>query len=296
MVLAVSPQARKRCGRREITSKALTPMEPVEPRIATFFGMCPILSCAGLLPFRENGIIFYSGDPSTPEVSGAGRVWPQDGSARDHSRGRQVQWLMSKGDGSKKYTEVPDETLVDFFNRGKRDAFVELVQRYQGRIVNFIYRTLGDIDRSEELAQESFLRAFRKADSFDSRYRFSTWLYTIARNLASNELRDRSRRPLAYTIEEENWAGVGAGGTESDNAAALDPERALLNKEMKQSLEKALSHLSVEHRMALILKEYDGLTYGEIADILETSAGTVKSWVYRAKREIFKILKEMGAV
>jgi len=203
---------------------------------------------------------------------------------------------MPKGNGTGKYTDLPDETLVEIFNRGTREAFVELVQRYQGRIVNFIYRALGDFERSEELAQESFLRAFRKAESFDARYRFSTWLYTIARNLASNELRDRSRRPTPYTIEDEDWATFGQSSIEGDISAGGDPERIMLNKEMKQFLEKALGRLSDEHRMALILKEYDGLTYGEIADILDTSAGTVKSWVYRAKREIFKILKDMGVV
>lgn len=203
---------------------------------------------------------------------------------------------MPKGNGTGKYTDLPDETLVEIFNRGTREAFVELVQRYQGRIVNFIYRALGDFERSEELAQESFLRAFRKAESFDARYRFSTWLYTIARNLASNELRDRSRRPTPYTIEDEDWATFGQSSVEGDISAGGDPERIMLNKEMKQFLEKALGRLSDEHRMALILKEYDGLTYGEIADILDTSAGTVKSWVYRAKREIFKILKDMGVV
>lgn len=201
---------------------------------------------------------------------------------------------MAKGNSANKFTNMPDETLVEIFNTGTRDAFVELVTRYQGRIVNFIYRTVGDIERSEDLAQESFLRAFRKADSFDSRYRFSTWLYTIARNLASNELRDRSRRPAAYTIEDEDWATAGRVVDNNDSASQTDPERALLNKEMKASLEKALRKLSDEHRMALILKEYDGLTYGEIADILDTSAGTVKSWVYRAKREIYQILKESG--
>jgi len=204
--------------------------------------------------------------------------------------------LMSKDDATGKYNKLPDEALVEIFNSGVRDAFVELVGRYQGRIVNFIYRALGDFERSEELAQESFLRAFRKADSFDSKYRFSTWLYTIARNLASNELRDRSRRPTPYGIEDEDWASAGMSMSEWRGRPEGDPARILLNKEMKQALEKALGRLSDEHRMALILKEYDGLTYGEIADILETSAGTVKSWVYRAKREIYRILKDAGVV
>jgi len=194
------------------------------------------------------------------------------------------------------FAEVPDENLVAKFNDGSREAFVELVHRYQGRIVNFIYRTLGDFERSEELAQESFLRAFRKADSFDSKYRFSTWLYTIARNLASNELRDRSRRPVPYAIEDEDWASAGQSYVDVKSSTGADPAHVLLNKEMKEALEKALEQLTGDHRMALILKEYDGLTYGEIAEILDTSAGTVKSWVYRAKREIYRILKEKGVI
>jgi RNA polymerase sigma-70 factor, ECF subfamily len=194
------------------------------------------------------------------------------------------------------FAEVPDEHLIAKFNDGSREAFVELVHRYQGRIVNFIYRALGDFERSEELAQESFLRAFRKADSFDSKYRFSTWLYTIARNLASNELRDRSRRPVPYTIEDEDWASAGQSYVDVKSSTGADPAHVLLNKEMKEALEKALEQLSGDHRMALILKEYDGLTYGEIAEILDTSAGTVKSWVYRAKREVYRILREMGVI
>lgn len=202
---------------------------------------------------------------------------------------------MAQRNRGENYTHLPDEALVEIFNTGTREAFVELVHRYQGRIVNFIYRTLGDHERSEELAQESFLRAFRKSRSFNPRYRFSTWIYTIARNLASNELRDRSRRPTYYTISDEDWAAAkqvsenGRGGKVIE-----DPQSALLNKEMKAALEKALQDLSDEHRMALILKEYEGLTYAEIADILGASPGTVKSWVYRAKREIFRILKKMG--
>jgi RNA polymerase sigma-70 factor, ECF subfamily len=202
---------------------------------------------------------------------------------------------MTKPRVAGQFAEVPDESLVAKFNSGTHEAFVELVHRYQGRIVNFIYRTLGDFERSEELAQESFLRAFRKADSFDSKYRFSTWLYTIARNLASNELRDRSRRPTPYTIEDEDWASAGQAYIDQ-NTTGADPARVMINKEMKLALEKALEQLVDDHRMALILKEYDGLTYGEIAEILDTSAGTVKSWVYRAKREIFKILKDMGVI
>ena len=201
---------------------------------------------------------------------------------------------MAQPNRTGEYTHLPDEALVEIFVNGTREAFVELVHRYQGRIVNFIYRSLGDIERSEELAQESFLRAFRKAESFNSKYRFSTWLYTIARNLASNELRDRSRRPRPYNINDEDWAAANQVFRDGRGRVAEDPQSALIDKEMKEALERALDQLSNEHRMALILKEYEGLTYGEIADIMDTSPGTVKSWVYRAKREIYRILREMG--
>jgi len=201
---------------------------------------------------------------------------------------------MADKDTVRKLASLADEDLVARFNEGAREAFVELVHRYQGRIVNFIYRSVGDFARSEELAQESFIRAFRKSESFDSRYRFSTWLYTIARNLASNELRDRSRRPSPYTIEDEDWAAANQLTSDARNEPPKNPEKSIIDKEMKGALEQALERLSPEHRMALILKEYDGLTYGEIADVLDTSAGTVKSWVYRAKREIYRILKQMG--
>lgn len=210
--------------------------------------------------------------------------------------GDSVRKLMANTKGGEKYTAVSDEKLVEIFQEGVRDAFVEIVDRYQGRIVNFIYRSLGDYERSEELAQESFLRAYRNAANFNSKYRFSTWLYTIARNLASNELRDRSRRPAPYAIEDDDWASAGVSPARIQGKDVKDPEKIYIDKEMKEALEKALSQLPDYHRMALILKEYDGLTYGEIADILETSAGTVKSWVYRGKREIFKILKGTGVV
>jgi RNA polymerase sigma-70 factor (ECF subfamily) len=111
-----------------------------------------------------------------------------------------------KGVGSRSgNATLKDEDLVARFLEGHIEAFEEIMRRYQGKIVNFIYRATGDFQRSEELAQETFMRVFRMGSRFDPKYRFSTWIYTIARNLSSNELRDRSRNPESYNIREADW-------------------------------------------------------------------------------------------
>ena len=89
-----------------------------------------------------------------------------------------------------------DSTVVASFLNGEERAFTELVERYQNRLLNFIYRTIGDRDRAEDLVQEVFIRVYRHLHRFDRSKKFSTWVYTIASNLAKNELRNRSRNPL----------------------------------------------------------------------------------------------------
>ncbi|MEP6832614.1 MAG: sigma-70 family RNA polymerase sigma factor, partial [Gemmatimonas sp.] len=91
---------------------------------------------------------------------------------------------------------IEDGEVVSAFLQGEERAFEELVDRYQGRLLNFIYRTIGDRDRAEDLVQEVFIRVYRHIGRFDRSKKFSTWIYTIASNLAKNELRNRSRNPL----------------------------------------------------------------------------------------------------
>jgi RNA polymerase sigma-70 factor (ECF subfamily) len=185
-----------------------------------------------------------------------------------------------------------DEGLVKSFSEGRVEAFEELIRRYQVKIVNFIYRAIGDFQRAEELTQETFMRVFRTGTRFDSRYRFSTWIYTIAKNLSSNELRDRSRNPESYNIREADWPGDGSFVAELVSARTLEPHQVLTSREMKASLETAMSSLDPDLRMALVMKEFDHMTYTEIAHVFNSSAGTVKSWLYRAKRHLATRLKE----
>ena len=199
---------------------------------------------------------------------------------------------MKGGSGTATLTMVPDETLVQMFVQGASEPFEELIRRYQVKIVNFIYRSTGDFQRAEELAQEAFMRVFRSAKSYDARYRFSTWLYTIAKNLASNELRDRSRNPDTFHIREADWPGDGTFVADLVSARTKEPHRILTDREMRTKLASAMSKLEPDHRMALVMKEYDGMTYAQIADVFEASPGTIKSWLHRSKRQLAGFLKE----
>ncbi len=187
---------------------------------------------------------------------------------------------------------IPDEALVRMFVDGASEPFEELIRRYQGKIVNFIYRSTGDYQRAEELAQEAFMRVFRNARNYDERYRFSTWIYTIAKNLASNELRDRSRDPDSYHIREADWPADGAFVGELVSSRTKEPDRILTEREVKEKLSEAIGELEPDQRMALVMKEYEGMTYAQIADVFDASPGTVKSWLHRSKRQLAKWLKE----
>ncbi len=189
-------------------------------------------------------------------------------------------------------TVEKDEILVKRFVSGRIEAFEELIRRYQVKIVNFIYRSIGDFQRAEELAQETFMRVFRMGKRFDDRYRFSTWLYTIAKNLSSNELRDRSRNPDSYHIREADWPEDNSFVAELVKAQTREPHQILTSREMRWALEGAMARLEADHRMALLMKEFDQMTYTEIAEVFKTSAGTVKSWLYRAKKQLSRMLKE----
>jgi len=200
--------------------------------------------------------------------------------------------LVKGVDSTVSSTEQTDEQLVAGFVDGRVEAFEELIRRYQTKIINFIYRSIGDFQRAEELAQETFMRVFRMGGRFDPRYRFSTWIYTIAKNLSSNELRDRSRNPETYNIREADWPADSTFVAELVSARTREPHQILTSREMKLSLEKAMARLDPDLRMALIMKEFEHMTYVQIAEVFDASPGTVKSWLHRAKKHLSRTLKE----
>jgi len=197
--------------------------------------------------------------------------------------------------GPVKWENLSDEGLVEQVQTGNEDAFEEIVGRYQGRIINFVYRFIGNYDRAEEIAQEVFLRICVKADKFDNKYRFSTWIYTIAKNLARNALRDASRKG-GYHIRDADWNSSALETLDQRRDPEKGPVEKASSEEIKLALEVALAKLEPNWRAALIMKEYDQMTYEDIGNALDVAVGTAKSWVHRAKETLARRLKDKGII
>ena len=188
--------------------------------------------------------------------------------------------------------EFEDSQLVDAYLQGNRYAFHELTNRYQGRLLNFIYRTIGDRDRAEDLVQETFVRVYRHLHRFDPTKKFSTWIYTIASNLAKNELRNRSRNPLVlFQTIKKNWDADHRPLEWEDHT--YKPDDLYRKRHLKELVEKAVAELPEHHRIVFVLRELEGKTYEEIADITGCNLGTVKSRLNRARNNFARIIAPM---
>ena len=183
-----------------------------------------------------------------------------------------------------------DVSVVTSFLNGEERAFTVLVERYQTRLLNFIYRTIGDRDRAEDLVQEVFIRVYRHLHRFDRSKKFSTWVYTIASNLAKNELRNRSRNPLVLfqTIQGSNEEEDRPLQFEDTTARPDDMYR---KRHLRELVEDTVSKLPEHHRQVFVLRELEGKSYEEIAEITDCNLGTVKSRLNRARTAFAAIIE-----
>lgn len=172
---------------------------------------------------------------------------------------------------------VTDHELMRQFALGEEISFVELVRRHQQAVVSYLARLLGNASRAEELGQEVFVRVFRHRASYDDQAQFTTWCYTIATNLARDEIRARRRRPAA--------AGSEALDAISDRGDG--PSASLERRELRGRVRRALDGLQPQFREVLTLRDLEGCSYEEIAALLQMELGTVKSRINRA-RSAFK--------
>ncbi len=185
--------------------------------------------------------------------------------------------------------EVDDSTLVARFLAGERRAFTELADRYHVRLMNFIQRTIGDRERAEDLVQETFIRVYRHLHRFDQTKKFSTWVYTIAGNLAKNELRNRSRNPLVlFQTIKKNWDADHRPLEWEDNT--YRPDDLYRKRHLKEMIDGAVAQLPEHHRMVFVLREMEGKTYEEIAEITGVNLGTVKSRLNRARNNFAQLI------
>jgi len=175
-----------------------------------------------------------------------------------------------------------DEQLMSKVKMGEVAAFEILFARYQQPLFNFILRMLGDFHKAEDIFQETFLRVFRHAHKYDESYRFSPWLYQIARNLCLEEIR-RQRKVETLPVDEE------------DDCQPIElwdkntPDGQLEVAEAEQIVQSAILRLSEQQREVFILRENHGLSYDEISQITNLSVSAVKSCLHRARM----VLKEM---
>ncbi len=188
--------------------------------------------------------------------------------------------------------EADDSMLVARFLAGERRAFTELADRYHVRLMNFIQRTIGDRERAEDLVQETFIRVYRHLHRFDQTKKFSTWVYTIAGNLAKNELRNRSRNPLVlFQTIKKNWDSDHRPLEWEDNT--YRPDDLYRKRHLKEMIDGAVAQLPEHHRMVFVLREMEGKTYEEIAEITGVNLGTVKSRLNRARNNFAQLIEPM---
>lgn len=173
--------------------------------------------------------------------------------------------------------------LIEAHLNGDATAFGRLDRMYRSRLLNFITRMVRDRDRAEELVQETFLRVFRHGNRFDRTRRFSTWIYTIAGNLARNDLRRRRRSPIVR-FESASSDGEAANWVELAEDQSPRPDEAQVSRSMLELVQKTVMRLSPIHREVFVLRELEGRTYEEIAEEVGCDLGTVKSRLNRARR------------
>ncbi|MFQ5937547.1 MAG: RNA polymerase sigma factor RpoE [Acidiferrobacterales bacterium] len=183
-----------------------------------------------------------------------------------------------------------DQTLVGRVQRGEHSAFDLLVRKYQHKVAKLIGRYLSDRAEVEDVTQEVFIKAFRGIAGFRGDSAFYTWLYRIAVNTAKNYLESQGRRPPSANIEIEGAELLDAVENLRDLAT---PERSLLTDEIADTVGQAIDALPPDLRTAITLRDLEGLSYDEIAQIMDCPIGTVRSRIFRAREAIDKALRPL---
>jgi RNA polymerase sigma-70 factor (ECF subfamily) len=196
----------------------------------------------------------------------------------------------SKSVGQAEADPARAEEWVRRAQAGDEDAFGELVKMYHAKIYSLAYRMVSHRDDAAELAQLTWVKAWQRLGSYKGESKFFTWVYRIASNTVLDHVRQRGRR-REVSLEEPARPGA-LSPAETTAAPGPGPDREIEHAEVRRLFEEALAGLSPEHRMALILREVEGLSYGEIAEAMKCRKGTVMSRIFYARRAIQQKLKD----
>ncbi len=174
-----------------------------------------------------------------------------------------------------------DEELIKNFQKGNEDAYVQLVNRYKDKLINFVFRMIGDLEQSEDIVQETMIKLYYKKHYYREIAKFSTWIYTIARNHTNTELRKKKRK---QTLSLSRF-----GKNEKDyELAAIQPkiEKEVEDKFLLKKIQSCINKLPDHYKTVIILRDIEQLSYEEISKIVSAPLGTIKSRINRARLQI----------
>jgi RNA polymerase sigma-70 factor (ECF subfamily) len=182
-----------------------------------------------------------------------------------------------------------DEDLVADVLAGQADLYGEIVGRYQGRLVNYLFRLLRNLDEAHDLAQEVFFKVYQALDRFDPQYRFSTWLFRVGQNAAIDHIRKRRLKLVSMHRPEDE-----AGGERDWEFPSTDPTPYgdARNEERGRAIQRAVAALPWEYRELIVLRHFGELSYEEIATLKEMPLGTVKNKLFRGRQMLKQKLQE----
>ncbi len=192
------------------------------------------------------------------------------------------------------YKKLTDQEIVALARQGREAAYRELIGRYQRPVFSLIYRLVRDREKSEDLAQETFIKVLNALDRYDPSYKFSSWIFKIAHNTSLDHLRKKEPQtlslegsPHAETASEQEASVIQALSTEET------PEDFAASRELGATLEVAIGKLRPEYRTAIVLCHVEGRPYEEIAETMGVPLGTVKTYIHRARNELKKELEHL---
>ncbi|NMB83089.1 MAG: sigma-70 family RNA polymerase sigma factor [Ignavibacteria bacterium] len=186
-------------------------------------------------------------------------------------------------------TELTDEELIKEFQVSNTlDAYEILVKRYKDPLMNFVFRFVGDRDACTDIVQDTMIKFYLNKDSYREFAKFSTWIYTIAGNLAKNELKRRKRRNLFSIDNSDDERSI-----QIEDKSFLAPDRSADSEIKNEMIQRALLRVKPVYREVVILRDIQALSYEEIAEITKLSIGTVKSRINRGRTQLQKLLKNI---
>ena len=186
-------------------------------------------------------------------------------------------------------TALTDEELIkEFQDNNTIEAYEILVSRFKDPLTNYVYRFLGDRDICTDIVQDTMIKFYLHKDSYKSFAKFSTWIYTIAGNLARNELKRRKRRTIFSLNEDDEEKKI-----QIEDNSFVSPERSTDSSLKGEIIQKALLKVKPVYREVVILRDIEGLSYEEIAEVTSLSIGTVKSRINRGRKHLQELLKNI---